>query len=457
MQAVETKNEGLIREYRITVGAEEIANQMEEQLKGLSAKLKIPGFRPGHVPMNIMRQRYGDSVQADVLEKQVQQSTRQLMEEKKLRPAMPAKVDVQDYQQGGELVFNVSLEVLPEVPEFDFGKISLEREVAEVDEKDIKEGLERLAAGNKKLKAKEGKAAAGDVLTIDFVGKIDGVPFEGGTGHGVKLEIDSNHFIPGFEEQLKGAKKGDEKQVKVNFPEDYFKKELSGKPATFDVTVHEVSSQEAPEINDEFAKDMGFESLDKLKEAVRGQFESDYASMGRNRLKKSLFDKLEKEIDMPLPQAMVDAEFESIWKQVEQARKQPDSEFANKSEEELRKEYKAIAERRVKLGLILSDIGLKNKLTVTREELGRAMTEQARQFPGQEQKLFEFYQKNPGQLEELRGPILEDKAVDFILGKAKVTDRKISVTELLKDENAESGDEGKAAKKPKATKKKKEE
>lgn len=452
MQVTELKSEGLKREYKIKVDANTINENIESQLQSLSSRVKIPGFRPGHIPMNVLKQRYGKSVTGEVLERQVNTASQQMMKDKGLKPAMPAKVDVGDYQEGGDFEFTLSLEILPDVPEIMFDKISLDKFVALVDPKDVTEGIERLAARNKTLvrRGKNDKAKSGDVLSIDFVGKVNGVAFEGGTAQGVKLEIDSKTFIPGFEEQLIGAKEGDDVLVKVTFPKDYHNKELAGKAAEFEVKVHEVNEAKAAEINDEFAKTVGFESVDKLKEAVNKQFEDDYGQVARTRMKKQLFDYLEENIRFGVPESMLDLEFKSIWERLQEARKEGDEELKGKSDAELETEYKRIAERRVRLGLILSDIGFKNKLTVSKEELSQALMQQARQFPGQEMKIYEYYQKNPAQLDDLRGPILEEKAVDFIISKSKINEKKVSVSELMaSDEDANEDDGAKNKKKTK--------
>lgn len=449
MQVTELKNKGLEREYKVRVDAKTVNDSIDAQLTGLASRIKIPGFRPGHVPMNIMKQRYGQSVIGEVVEKQVNTSSQKVVKDKNLRPAIPAKIQITEYKEGGDLEFTMNVEVLPDVPEIAFDKITLEKWVADVAEKDIKEGIERLAARQKALepKAKGEKAKSGDVVEIDFVGKIDGVAFEGGSAKGVKLELDSNQFIPGFEEQLIGAKAGDEVLVKVPFPKDYHNKDLAGKASTFEVKVHTVNATKAPEINDEFAKTVGFESLDKLKEAVKAQFESDYNQASRTRMKKDLFDHLEDKVRFEVPGGMLDMEFKSIWERLQEARKQGDSELEGKTDKELHEEYLRIAERRVRLGLILSDVSAKNKLTVTKEELSQALMQQARMFPGQEARIYEFYQKNPAQLEDLRGPILEEKAVDFVISKANVKDKKVSVAELMaSDEEESSGDKKKKAK-----------
>ena len=433
MQVTELKNEGLNREYKIVVDAKAINDRIDAQLKSMASRIKIPGFRPGHVPMNILQQRYGESVTGEVVERQVNQSAQQVMKDKSLRAALPAKVDVTSYKEGGDLEFTMKIEVLPDVPVIDYKKVTLEKPVFEVDEKEINEGLTRLAERNKELKklGASAKAKKGDVVTIDFIGRINGEAFEGGSAKDVKLELGAGQFIPGFEDQLIGSKAGDTVTVKVSFPKDYHSAELAGKPAEFEVKVHEVSETTVPEVNDAFAATMGFESVEKMKELLRSQFQADYDRVGRSRIKKQLFDHLEENCVFDVPQGMVDMEFQSIWERLQEAKKNGDEDLVGKTDDELKKEYTKIAERRVRLGLILSDVGHKNKITVTKDELSKALMEQARMFPGQEKK-------NPGQLEDLRGPILEEKAVDFIVSQASVKDKKLSISELTSEEEGDS-------------------
>jgi trigger factor len=452
MQVTDVKSEGLKREYKVKVGAAAINEAVESQLQGMSSRVKIPGFRPGHIPMNVLKQRYGKTVIGEVVERQVNQGSQQVMKDKGLRPALPAKIEITSYEEEGDLEFTMSVEVLPDVPEIDFSKVTLEKFKAEAEEKDIKEGIERLAERNKKLerKGKGEKAKSGDVLVIDFVGKIDGVAFDGGSAKAARLEIDSKHFIPGFEEQLIGAKEGDDVLVKVSFPKEYHNNELAGKPAEFEVKVHEINITVAPKLDDEFAKSVGFETFAKLEEAVRKQFEDDYAQMARTRMKKQLFDYLEDNVRFDVPEGMLELEFNSIWERIQEAKKEGDEELAGKTDDELREEYNRIAERRVRLGLILSDVGFKNKITVTKEELSEALMKQARMFPGQEMKIYEYYQKNPQQLEDLRGPILEEKAVDLVISKATIKDKKVSVGELMAPDEKDEKSTDKKTKRKKA-------
>jgi len=321
--------------------------------------------------------------------------------------------------------------------------------VADVDEKEVEEGLKRLAAASKHPhRAKEGAAAAmSNMVKIDFVGKREGKAFSGGTAKGFQLELGAGQLIPGFEEQIVGMKEGEERTIKVTFPAEYHSKDLAGQDAEFDITLHEIHDIHTPEIDEHLAEVVGFESLEKLREAVRERIKDEYTQMSRAKAKKALFDVLDEKLDLDVPQKMLKLEFESIWSQIEQARKQGDESLKEKSDEELKKEYEAIAKRRVKLGILLSEVGRENGLSITKEELSAAVMSQARMYPGQEEKVFEFYRKNPQHIDELRGPILEEKAVDFILGKVKKNETKISAEELMKSEDE-------AEEKPKAKKKK---
>lgn len=449
MNIEEIKNTGLEREYKVTVPAAAIEERVQARLKNLGARAKIPGFRPGHIPMNVLKQRYGNSVLGEAIEDAVNQASATVMREKSLKPAMRPKLEVTEYNDGGDLSFTMALDVLPVIPEIDFSAINLERLAFTVADSEINEALERLADRNKTTKERDAgaKAQKNDVVKIDFVGKLDGVAFDGGSAKNFQLTLGSNQFIPGFEDQLIGSKAGDAVVVKVSFPADYHKADLAGKPTEFDVTVHAVLESVAPEINDEFAKKLGFETLDALKDAVKQQIERDYSNVQRQKLKKVLFDVLEETLSFEVPAGMKRLEFDAIWGRLQDAVKKGEAEM-DKPEEELRQEYDRIAERRVRLGLVLADIGTTHNLTVTKEELSRAVWEQARMFPGQEQKVFEFYKQNPAQVDDLRGPILEEKAVDFILAKAAITDRAVSIEELLaEDAEGDAAADKKPAKK----------
>lgn len=453
MQVNELKKDKLAREYEVKVDAQTIDKKVDEQLKSISSRVKIPGFRPGHIPAKILKQRYGKSVMGEVLEKTVNSTSSEVIKQKGDRPALQPKIEITSYDEGKDLHYKMSYEVLPEIPAVAFDKIKIEQLTFDIPEKEVTEALGRLAESRKNFKACAAttKAKLGNAVKIDFTGYLNGEAFEGGAATDFTLELGSGQFIPGFEEQLVGTKAGDDVTVKVSFPESYHKADLAGQPTEFKVKVHEVQEAAEATIDDEFAKGFGMESLAKLREAVEGQIRGEYDQVSRTKMKKQLFDQLDSVVKFEAPQTMVELEFNNIWERLQQAKKQGDDESLNKPEDELRAEYTAIAERRVRLGLLLAEIGRSNNIKISQDELSRAVMDHARMFPGQEKQVFEFYRQNPGQLEELRGPILEEKAVDFIIEKVSPTQKKVSIEELLKDdeEEASSGKAKKASAKKK--------
>lgn len=456
MQVKELESKGLKKSFKITVDAAQINEQFEKELKAAGERVKIPGFRPGFIPLKILQQRYGKSVQADVLKQVINQSTNDVIIHKQLRPALTPQINIDGYEEGGELTYTMSMESFPEVPEVDFSKITLDRNTFDIEESEIDEALDRLAERSPKLnKLKSGtKAANGNVVNIDFKGMINGVAFDGGTAEDFRLELGSKQFIEGFEDQLIGTKEGDDVIVKVTFPKDYPAENLAGKEASFAVKVKEVAAKEKAVIDDEFAKARGLADVRALREAIRNQLIREYDQVVRNQLKKELFDKLEDAYDFELPEGMVEIEFNTIWERLKQAKERGDPSVADIDEDEKKKEYQQIAQRRVKLGLLLAEIGTKHKIQISREELQRAVMQQAQMWPGQEKKVMDFYRSNPDRIDDLRGPILEEKAVDFILAKAKFNDQKITVAELLAAENEEDEAPKKKAKSKSASKKK---
>lgn len=448
MQITDKDTNGLVHNFHVVVPAKDVEAQMEVELQSLGAKVKMPGFRPGKVPMTVLKQKYGKDVMGDVVQNSVNKATKDVMEQKKLRPAMQPDIKITSFEEGGDLAFDISIEVMPEMPKIDFSKIEVDELTFDVPQAEVEESLQRLAKSRQHPHTKDGAAEKGDVVKIDFLGKKDGVPFDGGKGEGFQLELGSNQFIPGFEEQLIGLKAGEKKTIEVKFPEQYHSASLAGQPATFDVTVHEVAYLHVPDVDDKLAQGLGFENLNALKKAVEGQISAEFQRAARGKAKKQLFDALDKVVKLELPKKMQEAEFEAIWTQVEQAKKEGDPELKDKSDADLRKEYKAIAERRVKLGILLSEIGRANNLQITREELSAAVMEQARMYPGQEEKVFEFYRKNPAQIDELRGPILEEKAVDHILTQVKRNPKATTLEALMgEDEEGDAKPAKKAAKK----------
>lgn len=456
MQISELKNEGLSREYSVTVPAADIDQRVDARLQEVGATVKIPGFRPGKVPLKLLRQRFGKSVMGEVLEGAVNETSQELLRENDLRPAMQPKIEIESFEEGKDLVFKVGVECMPEIEEMDYSKIELTRLKAKVEDKEVNDALERIAKDFRKSEpvAKARKAKEGDVTVIDFKGSIDGVEFEGGAGEGHHLELGSNRFIPGFEEQLVGVKPGDSVEVKVAFPADYQAEDLAGKDAVFAVDVKELREYVDQEVNDEFAESLGLENLESLKTQVRERLEQDYNQLGRSRLKRELLDALHESHSFEVPAGMVDQEFEQIWKQFEQAKEagQLDEEETSKDEDELKAEYRDIAVRRVMLGLLLSEVGSKNNIQVSQEDINRAMIQEAQKYPGQETQVLQFYQKNPQALANLQAPIFEDKVVDFLLEMVKTTDKEVSVEELMKDPDEEAAPKKAKAKKASAKK-----
>jgi trigger factor len=442
MQITETLNQGLKREYKIAVPAAQLREKVDGKLAELSHKLRIPGFRPGKVPMSLLKQRYEQSVMGEVLEESVQQSSQQLLTERNLRPAGQPKVElVGEFKEGADLEFSMKMEVIPDVTPMDFTSISLERVLVDVPETEVDESLKRIAKRQRASEpaADDAAAANGDIVVIDFVGSIDGVEFEGGKAEGHYLELGSGQFIPGFEDQLVGAKKGEKRTVKVTFPAEYGNTDLAGKEASFGVTVQEVRRLKDVPVDDELAKSLGLADLADLKKQARERIEKEYGAVSRARVKRKLLDVLADNHNFTLPEMLVEAEFGAIWQQIEADMKADrlDEEDKGKSEDELKKEYRDIAERRVKLGLLLSEVGRQNNIQVPNEELSRALIQEAQRYPGQQQQVIEYYQRSPEALNQLRAPLYEEKVVDFILERAKVTERKVSPEAFAAEGEAE--------------------
>ncbi|MZR30523.1 trigger factor [Sneathiella litorea] len=454
MQITQTNSDGLKRDFTIVVEAAEIDTKVTEKLTTVGAEVKLPGFRPGKVPLAILRQRFGKSVMGEVLEQTVNEMSQKALDENELRPAQQPKIEITKFDEGTDLEFTLEVEIMPDFTPMDFSKLKLEKLVAEVEEEKVDEALTEIAGQQKNFVAvsKNRKSKEGDALQIDFVGKVDGEAFEGGSAEGHQLELGSNSFIPGFEEQLVGTKGGDEVEVNVTFPENYGAEHLAGKDAVFEVKVHEVRESAEVEINDEFAKKLGLDDLNALKDAVRGQIGEQYNQFSRQSLKRNMLDAMADAHDFEVPPGMKQGEFDNIWKQFEQELEQSGQklEDQDKSEEELRTEYMDIAERRVRLGLLLAEVGRINNIEVSQDEVNQAMVAQARNYPGQEQMIFEMFQKRPEMQAQLRAPIFEDKVIDFISELATVTEKKVSVDELMKDPDEEEAE--KPTKKPAAKK-----
>jgi trigger factor len=442
MEITETVNQPLRREFKITVGVRDLDEKLNSRLEGMKGQVTLKGFRPGKVPVAHLRKTFGKSMMGEIVQEAVAEYSQKAVEERSLRPAMSPQIQmVSPFEQvlaGSEdLVFTMGIDLMPDFKLAELSTISLVRPTTEVSDENVMESLKRLASQQRTYEPKGDEAPAqdGDQLLIDFVGKIDSVPFEGGTAENAELVIGSGSFIPGFEDQLKGAKAGDAKLVAVTFPTDYPSANLAGKSAEFDVTVKEVRRGLEAEVDDSLATKLGLESLDKLRDAASAQLTAEYARASRAHLKRALLDALDASHSFELPPGMVDAEFKQIWAQVEQDIKSGNmaEEDKSKSEDELKEEFRRIAERRVRLGLVLSEFGRVNKVEVTQEELNRAVVAQARQYPGQEKRIFEIYRNNPDAVAQLRAPIFEDKVVDFLSGQVKITDKQVSREDLFKD------------------------
>ncbi|MDD3183395.1 MAG: trigger factor [Alphaproteobacteria bacterium] len=436
VQVKEEKNKGLQRTFTISVPETEVQTAVTKRLQEIGKKAKIQGFRPGKAPMELLRQRFGGEAQGDVLDRLINETVETALTERKLRPAVQPKVEDVKFGEGKGLSFKLDVEILPEIEAMDFAKLSFEKQVADVAEKTVDEAIQRIAKSMRKAEAITGKRAAktGDVAVIDYDGTVDGVAHPGMKGEDHALELGSNSFIVGFEEQVVGMKAGDKKDIKVTFPAEYHAAHLSGKDAVFAVMLKEIREHKPVEITDELGKEIGFPSLEKLRERISSDIANNYAQISRVVLKRELMDELAKKHKFELPSGMVEAEFTAIWSQVEKekAAGKLDPEEAKKSEKDLKSDYHDIAERRVRLGLLLAHVSEANKIEVTPVELRNAMMAEARRYPGQEKAVFEYYTKTRGAVEQLRAPILEEKVVDFILEKAKITEKKIDAEKLLK-------------------------
>jgi trigger factor len=439
MQVTEVANEGLKRAFSVVVPATDITAEREKRLAQLGKELRLPGFRPGKIPPRVVQQRYGQSVMGEVLENSVNDATQRVVSDRGLRPAQQPKIELVNFADGTDLEFKVEMEVMPEVPMPDFAGIELERLKAEPGDEQMDKALSAIAQRNRKLEdiTEERPAEAGEIAVCDFVGRMvtdgePGEPFPGGSANDMPIEVAGEGFIPGFTEQLVGIRAGETRQVDVTFPAEYAAQELAGKAARFEVTCKALKRPVLPEIDDAMATSLGFENTEKLRNTVRETLQREYDSMARMKIKRALLDRLSERADFPVPQGMVDAEFNQIWQRVEADMKagKLDEDDKNKDEDTLRGEYRAIAERRIRLGLLLSEIGRTNNIAVSGEELARAMRQEAARYPGQEQQVMEFFRKTPQAAENLRSPIFEEKVVDFMLELAKVTERSVAPEEL---------------------------
>jgi trigger factor len=448
MQVTETVSDGLKRELKVTVARPEIEEKVDARLQEMKQRANIKGFRPGKVPVEHLRRLYGRSITTEVLQQTISETSQQALAEREERPAQQPQINLPEDSEGVEnvisgdadLEYTMSFEVIPDMELADLSKFKLEKEVAEVDEEDIEKSVRQLLESSATYEPKDGPAEDGDQVKVDFVGKIDGEPFEGGAAEDIAVVIGKNQFIPGFEEGLVGAKAGEERVVEVTFPQEYGAEHLAGKDAQFDVTVKEVGAPQLPEADDEFAKTMGFESMDKLREAIRDKLSKELEQASRTKVKRQLLDALEEAHDFELPASLVEQEFNELWQQTTQQMERSGKTFEDMetTEEAERERNQKLAERRVRLGLVLAEIGQRNNIEVSDEEMKRAMMDHARQYPGQEKQVIEFFQQNPNSLMELRGPIFEDKVVDYALAMAEVTEKTVSKDDLfnMPDEEA---------------------
>ena len=437
MQITETSTEGLKREFKIVVAAGDIEQRLQDRLVEIGKTVKLTGFRPGKVPVAVLKQRYGQSVMGEVLEETVSQTSDKALKERNLRPALQPKITIDSFEAGQDLAYGLVVEILPDVVAPDVTLVELERLTPEISDEELTEALARLAERYRKTEAvTDGSAAElGDVVIMDFNGSIDGVEFPGGKGEKQELELGSGRFIPGFEEQLVGAKAGDHVTVKVDFPADYSAAHLAGKAASFECDLKEVKRKLPAVIDDSLADEVGMENLEALRTAIREQMVADYARVARQKMKRDLLDKLSLDHVFDVPPGMVDIEFESIWNQFEAERKRAQDAGTyepeeGKTDDDYKAEYRDISVRRVRLGLLLAEIGKSNNIQVTQDEVNRAIMAQARQYPGQEKAVIDYYKANPQAVSTLHAPIYEDKVVDFIFGMAKVTDKPVPAKDL---------------------------
>jgi trigger factor len=444
MQVTETSSAGLKREYRVVVPATDLEAKVNERLDDLKGRVQLRGFRPGKVPVAHLKRLYGKSAMAEVIEATVREANSKIVTDHGYRLAVEPKV-VLPTDEGAvdgviegkaDLSYTVEMEIVPAITLADFKSIKLTRLTAEVSDEEIDKALQAIADQNRPFVAKGEGAANGDRVTINFEGSLEGTPFEGGTGEDVPLIMGAGQFIPGFEDNLVGLKAGDSKTFDIKFPDDYRATHLAGKNATFAVTLKAVEAPGPVSVDDEFAKTLGLESLAKLREAVRDRIAREHALASRQKLKRALLDQLDERHKFEPPPSLVEQEFANVWSQVENDLKQQNRTFEDEgtTEEKAREEYRGIAERRVRLGLVIAEIGEKNNIRVTDDQLRAAVMEQVRQFPGQERQIWEYYQKNPNALAALRAPLFEDKVVDFLVELAEVTDKPVSRDELFKED-----------------------
>lgn len=447
MQVIETLAEGLKREIKVVIPAKDMEAQMNERLEGVKDRVRINGFRPGKVPFGQLKKMYGKSVMAELVNEIVRDRPTAILSERGEKSATQPEISMTEDEAEAEKIlaaesdfeFTIAYEVIPKFELKDASGIKVTREVVDIADAEVDEQVLQIAESAKTYETKKGKAAKGDRVTMDYLGKVDGVAFDGGKDEDAELVIGSNRFIPGFEDQLVGLKAGDEKVITVTFPADYPAANLAGKEATFDIKVKDVAAAKDVEINDELASKLGIESAEKLREIVRGQLEGQYVSVARQKLKRQILDQLDELYDFETPEKLVSAEFENIWRQINTDLAQAGKTFADEdtTEDAAREEYTKLAKRRVRLGLVLSEIGEKANVQVSDEEMQQSLFQQLRQFPGQEKEILDYFRNTPGAAASLRAPIFEEKVIDHLLNEISVSDKKVSKEELMADDEAE--------------------
>ena len=434
MKVTETKSKGLNKEYKAVIPAADFEKEVDAKIERIAKTTKIPGFRPGKAPKAMLKQKYRASVLGEVLDEMLKNSADEIIKENKLRPAVMPEINLTVFGDGKDVEFDVVVEVLPEIKLGDFSKITLEKLMAEVPAEEVEKAIRYVAESRKEtVKVEEDRPTKkGDVAVIDFVGSINGEEFKGGKGSNYPLELGSGSFIPGFEDQLIGKKAGDKVDVKVTFPENYHAKDLAGKEAVFAVEIKEIREPKEVAIDDEFAKSLGEKDLDSLRAKVVERIKADYEVASKMKLKRALLDVLDKEYNFEVPSKLIDAEYDGIVKQYEQAKKynQLDEYEKSKDEKDLLAEYKEIALRRVKLGLLLSEIGMDAKLTILPEDINKAIAAEAQKYPGQEKAVFDYYLKNKNAVEALKAPVFEEKIVEHVLSKVKLQEKTVTAEEL---------------------------
>jgi trigger factor len=438
MQVTETLTDGLKRGFTVVIPGTDLSDKRDKRLVELSKTMQMPGFRPGKVPLSMVRKRFGEAVAAEVLEASVNEATDKMMAERSLRPAVSPKIDVVNAGLDADLEFKIEMEILPEVAVPDLKALTLTRPIAPVTDAEVDEAIAKFGDQRATMVPVEEvrPAVVGDVVAVDFLGKLDGTPFEGGAAQDSDVEIGGSGFIPGFAEQIEGMSVGDEKVINVTFPAEYHAENLAGKAVTFDITVKALKQKMPVVVDDAFAEANGFENLEEFRKFFKDRLEQQRAGASRMKVKRALLDELAKQADFAAPETLVEAEFAEIWRQVEAERTagRLDADDAAKDEETLRTEYRAIADRRVRLGLLVAEIGRSSNVQITEQDLRRAMITEMQQFPGQEKMIIDFYQKNPRAMDRLRGPIFEDKVVDHALELATVTDQEVTTEVLFADD-----------------------